>query len=383
MDASVSASGLQPSIACFLPRLSVGGAELFMAKLANGFVARGYRVDLVLACRGGVSARHLDARVRVVNLSAKGSLSAFWPLVTYLKSERPKILLSTLTHANIVAIAAVRLTFARTRAFARETTTPSTADGLLMENKSKMVAHLRRWIYPLAARIIAPSDGVAMDLVQYLQVPRGKIAVIHNGVDCDAINISAAEPVDHPFFLTGEPVIVSVGRLCVEKDFVTLIKAFARVVSDIPARLIILGEGPVRKELETLIGELSLADRVSMPGFVDNPAKYVRHAAVFALSSICEGFPNALVEAMAVGTRVVSTDCPNGPREILMDGKWGALVRVKDVDGMRGHIVDALRSRSSPIPRALVQDKFGIDRAVDQYLESFGLEAPVASSAGS
>jgi glycosyltransferase involved in cell wall biosynthesis len=382
MSERAPASVLQPRIACLLPSLAVGGAELFMIKLVNGFVARGYRVDLVLAIRSSGFARQLDARVRIVDLQATGSLTAFWPLVSYLRKERPAVLLSSHVNTNVIAVIAARLARARTQVFVRESTTPSVNDSLLVGWKSRVVAHLRRWAYPLAARIIAPSNGVAEDLTKYLGVPRKKIAVIHNGVDCDGIGARAAEAVDHPYFLSGEPVILSVGRLCVEKDFGTLIAAFAGVLAELPARLIILGEGPARAELEALIGHLNIAERVSLPGFVGNPAKYVHQAAVFALSSICEGFPNALVEAMAVGTRVVSTDCRSGPREILMGGKWGGLVRIKDVDDMHGRIVDALRGGTPPMPMALLREKFGMDRALDGYLESFGLAAPAVSSAG-
>jgi glycosyltransferase involved in cell wall biosynthesis len=382
MEGGAPASGTQQRIACFLPSFSVGGAELFMIRLANGFAERGYQVDLVLASRRGGSAGQIHARARIVHLEASGSLAAFWPLVSYIRKERPAVMLSSHVHTNIVAIVAARLFLSGTRAYARESTTPSVNDALLVKGKSRFVAQMRRWIYPLATKVIAPSEGVADDVAAYLRVRREKIEVINNGVDCDSIGVRASEAAEHPFFRTGEPVIVSVGRLCVEKDFSTLISAFALAASEIPARLIILGEGPSRVELEDLIGKLGIAGRVSLPGFVDNPAKYVQRAALFALSSICEGFPNALLEAMAVGTRVIATDCRSGPREMLMDGKWGGLVRIGDVDDMRAHIVDALRGRWPPMPRALLGKKFGLERAVDGYLEAFELAGSVASSAG-
>jgi glycosyltransferase involved in cell wall biosynthesis len=370
---------LQHKIACFLPSLSAGGSELFMIKLANGFVAKGHRVDLVLASRNGGSAGRLDTRVEIVDLATKSCLAAFWPLVSYLKRERPPVLLSGLVHTNIIAIIAARLAFARTRVFARESTTPSVNDGLLVGKKSRFVAHLRRWVYPLAAIVIAPSNGVADDLAKYLGVPRKKIVVIHNGVDLDGVRNDAAQSVEHPFFLTGEPVILSVGRLCVEKDFATLIRAFSQVLSDCPARLIILGEGALRAELSALVDSLKISERVSLPGFVDNPSKYIRKAAVFVLSSICEGFPNVLLEAMAVGTPVVSTDCRSGPREILMNGRWGVLVGIQDIDAMRNSIIDALQGRLQAAPQALLQESFGMEHVIDRYLEALGLPAVVRS----
>jgi len=173
---------------------------------------------------------------------------------------------------------------------------------------------------------------------------------------------------NHPWFAPGEPpVILSVGRLTKQKDYPTLIRAFALVHRERPARLMILGEGEERPKLEALIQELSLDDDVSLPGFVDNPYAYMARSAVFVLSSAWEGLPTVLIEAMAVGTPVVATDCPSGPAEILEGGKWGKLVPVGDVEALAEAIA---RKISSPMQKSRLDvcERFRMDKVIAQYI---------------
>ncbi|NLO89188.1 MAG: glycosyltransferase, partial [Clostridia bacterium] len=181
--------------------------------------------------------------------------------------------------------------------------------------------------------VVAVSQGVADDLVKTTGLMRELIKVIYNPIVTPELLEKAKESIGHPWFKPGQPpVILSAGRLTAAKDFPTLIHAFARVRAERLARLMILGEGEERPNLESLVRELGLESDVSMPEFVENPYAYMARAAVFVLSSAWEGFGNVLVEAMAVGTPVVSTDCPSGPAEILEGGKWGKLVPVGDVE---------------------------------------------------
>jgi glycosyltransferase involved in cell wall biosynthesis len=163
-------------------------------------------------------------------------------------------------------------------------------------------------------------------------------------------------------------VILGVGRLEAQKDFATMLRAFALVNEQLPARLMILGEGSQRKILETLAEALGVSDRVVMPGYVSNPYAYMRHSALFVLSSAWEGFPSVLVEAMACGCRVVSSDCPSGPREILENGRWGTLTPVGDTGAMAAAMLNELQS---PPPPGLAQAarRFSVDAAVAQYLQ--------------
>jgi glycosyltransferase involved in cell wall biosynthesis len=162
-------------------------------------------------------------------------------------------------------------------------------------------------------------------------------------------------------------VILGVGRLTRQKDFFTLVRAFAELRRRRRARLIILGEGEDRAGLEALVAELGLGDDVALPGFRDNAPGYMARSSLFVLSSAWEGLPTVLIEALAVGTRVVSTDCPSGPREILQDGRLGALVPVGDAPALAKAMEDALDRADPPLPSEDLA-VFTLDAAVDHYL---------------
>jgi glycosyltransferase involved in cell wall biosynthesis len=187
-------------------------------------------------------------------------------------------------------------------------------------------------------------------------------------VDVTNIRQKAEEPLTHPWFSSNQPpVILAVGRLVKQKDFDTLIRAFGLVRKERPARLMVLGEGREREKLLALIKNLGLEQDVTLHGFVENPFKYIKHAAVFVLSSLWEGFGNVIVEAMALGTPVVATECPSGPSEILEEGKWGRLVPPGDVDALAQSIIDTLDD-SNPPAVASRAEEFSVEKAIDGYL---------------
>jgi glycosyltransferase involved in cell wall biosynthesis len=228
--------------------------------------------------------------------------------------------------------------------------------------------HLLRTFYPWASCVVAVSHGAADDLARTSGLPRNRVRVVYNPVITPSIMALARQKPDHPWFAPGQPpVILGVGRLTKQKDFPTLIRAFAEVRRRRPARLIILGEGEDRPLLESLVGELGLSDAVALPGFRENAMAYMAGSALFVLSSAWEGLPTVLIEALAAGTRVVSTDCPSGPREILQEGRLGVLVPVGDVAALAEAMIDTLdRPGSSVPPDALTA--FTRDAAVDHYL---------------
>ncbi|MGB2886052.1 MAG: glycosyltransferase, partial [Dehalococcoidia bacterium] len=204
-----------------------------------------------------------------------------------------------------------------------------------------------------------------------LGLPRKKIEVIYNPVITPELLEKAREPVDHPWFQPGEPpVVLGVGRLTEQKDFPTLLRAFALVRKERAARLVILGEGEDRPELKALVDELGIAEDVDMPGFVDNPYGYMAGAAVFALSSRWEGLPTVLIEAMALGKPVVATDCPSGAREILNDGRYGTLVPVGDAKRLATGISGMLEHPVEPLPSWV--DRFRPDCTIQAYLKAIG-----------
>ena len=228
---------------------------------------------------------------------------------------------------------------------------------------------LAKNLYPWADGIVAVSQGVGDDLAQFVDLDGKHIHVIYNPVVRPELHELARQPLDHPWFRPGEPpVVLGVGRLNPQKDFGTLIRAFAKVVQTREARLLILGEGAQRDELEALVKELHLVQQVSLPGFATEVYAYMSRASLFVLSSKWEGLPGVLIEAMCCGTPVVSTDCPSGPREILKNGMYGDLVPMGSVDALADAIATNLDGGSTGPPRESWR-RFEPETVVNQYLE--------------
>jgi glycosyltransferase involved in cell wall biosynthesis len=229
-----------------------------------------------------------------------------------------------------------------------------------------------RQTYHRADGVIAISCGVADDLAAAIDMPRDHIQVIYNPAFLPNVIENSKLALLHPWFAPHEPpVILAAGRLTAAKDFSTLIRAFARLHSVRAARLVILGEGEQRDKLEVLLKELDLASDVALPGFVDNPFAWMRRSALFVLSSAWEGFGNVLVEAMACGLPVVSTDCPSGPAEILENGRWGRLVPVGDVEALAAAMCATLDESEHPNVAARAA-MFHSETAVEKYLKVLG-----------
>ena len=360
--------GRHRQVALFLPSLRGGGAERVMVNLARGFVEQGVRVDLVLARAEGPYLSQVSPNVRIVDLRAPRVLASLPGLVRYLRSERPAAMLSGLDHANVVALWARWLAGVPVRTVVSVHSTPSRAVAHAKSLRARIMPLWVRFFYPWADAIVAVSKGVADDLVRLTRLPKEKVRVIYNPVVTPELYWKADERLDHPWFAAGEPpVILSVGRLTEAKDFPTLIRAFALVHKERLARLMILGEGEERPKLEMLVRELGLESDVALPGFVENPYKYMKRAAVFVLSSRWEGLPTVLIEALALGTPVVSTNCPSGPSEVLEGGRLGRLVQVGSEDLLAKAIAETLVNPVR-VSEIAIKIKFGIETATDRYL---------------
>lgn len=364
-------------IALFLPSLRGGGAERVMVNLAWGFAERGLQVDLVLAKADGPYLSEVHPEVRVVDLGARRVLHSLPDLVRYLRRKRPAAMLSTLSHANIIALWARGIASVPVRLVVREANTVGISASNAPALRGRWTPFLMRFFYRWADAVVANSSGVAEDLIRLTRLPAEKLKVIYNPVVTPELFAKAEEPLDHPWFRPGEPpVILGVGRLTKQKDFPTLIRAFALVRKERPVRLMILGEGEGRPKLEALVRELGLKDDVALPGFVDNPYKYMKRAAVFVLSSRWEGLPSVLIEALALGTPVVATDCPSGPAEILEGGKWGRLVPVGEPHFLARAILGTLQDVREPPPEA-AWERFSLEEVVTAYLQVLGIAEKV------
>lgn len=357
-------------IALFLPSLGGGGAERIMLNLAAGLSARGIDVDLVLATATGEYLDHIPEAVRLVDLGATRPLTAVPALARYLRAQRPRALLATILNANLAALLAHRLAGVSTRLVIRESSTLS-VDLVHMSPLNRILTpRLIAWNSRRVHAFVAPSLRAADDLAKTTGIPRAAIEVIYNPVVSDALRERATQPTRHRWLQGGDvPVIVGMGRLTRQKDFATLIRAFARVSRTMPARLIVLGEGEDRGDLEALCRQLGVAADVDLPGFVANPYALLSRARLFVLSSRWEGLPGALIEALACGARVVSTDCPSGPREILDDGRYGQLVPVEDEAALADAMRAALDGSFVAADPGAWLARFDAEANTDRYLE--------------
>lgn len=375
-----------------------GGAERAMLNLAHGLSDQGHRVDMVMARRTGHFLDEIHSVIRVVDLkvhSARESLISlpclgrdawFWArmalaskphfvlgalpkLVRYLRRENPDVLISAMDYPNAVAIAAKALAGNNIPVIA---TVHSTLSGEVAHTKRRRIkAQLKvaRRFYPRADALVAVSRGVADDLAQILGRPN-KIETIYNPVVSPDLATKAAQPLNHPWFSgNGPPVILAVGGLKPAKDFATLFKAFAIARRERPFRLLVLGEGKLRQDLTLLASQLGIAGDLQLPGFTENPFRYMAKASVFVLSSAWEGLPTVLIEALACGCPVVSTDCPSGPAEILEDGKYGTLVPVGDAEALAAAILNTLAGGQDKQKLVKRGEDFAVKHATRGYLD--------------
>lgn len=378
----VMGTGESLHVAVFLSGLAGGGAQRRSLLLARGFVERGCAVDLIVVHAEGPFRTAVAPGIRLLALEPCASrlpvirrikglwvISSLFALARYLATTRPDVLLATSIPANLAALWG--RTLSRTH-----TPTVITANLNLTKATAKwgaLVAKLLRWLiaraYGGAQAVIAISRGVADDLITVTGIPGKRVFSIYNPLDLERVTRQSRETVEHPWLAVGAPpVVLAVGKLKRQKDYPTLVQAFARVRAHREARLVILGEGEERARIERLVKILGIEADVYLPGFVENPFAWMARVSVFVLASAWEGLSNVLLEALACGCTIVSTDCPSGPREILADGAFGHLVPVGDDAALAAAIAAALSApaqRERSVARAA---EFGFDAAVERYL---------------
>ena len=359
-------------IAIFIQSLATGGAERVTLNLVKGLVQQGMQVDLLLAdCSGGFLSE-VPAQVNIIDLKGNRVLFSLFALVRYLRKQRPDLLHSVQTHTSLIAVWAVKLARVRIPLVISSHIMLSAVLAAEPSIRDRLLIKLAGWFFRSADAAICVSQGVAEDLIETTEMPPQKTHVVYNPVVFPGLEQKAHESITHPWFTTEDPpVLLAVGRLVAQKDYPTLLRAFSLVNNKRPVRLLILGEGQERAHLELLVKELGISANVLMPGSVVNPYVYMAHARLLVLSSKYEGLPGVLVEALACGTPVVSTDCRSGPREILEDGRFGRLVPVEDPEALAEAILKTLQTTPDRAILRLRSQDFTIEKSVREYIRVF------------
>lgn len=355
-------------LAVFIPFSFGRGVERVNVTLAQALASRGIEVDVVAASAKGPYFDELNGKTRLVDLGVKKTVASLPGLISYLKRNQPKAMLSAPDSGSLVALWARRLAGADCRSVVATHAVLSRS----LEQKPwlnrALFRSLLRGTYRQADAIVAVSEQAADDLATLSRVPRADIQVIANPVVTDELKQASQKPVGHNWLDNSDlPVILSVGRLNKEKNYEALIRAFASLHARSEAKLIILGEGDERVALSTLASELGVAEDVDLPGFVDNPYGFMTRADLLAVSSHYEALPTVLIEAMACGCPVVSVDCPGGVREIVDHGRFGRLVPVGDDEALAEAMLMTMHNPTDPAPLKERAMEFHVDRITERY----------------
>lgn len=326
MASHASTNEERPDLAVLIPSYAGGGGERVALFLAQSLAEAGLRVDLVVARAKGELAEEPLPGVTKVELGAWNEIVAAPAWIQYLRRVRPRCAMSMIHTANLAsgigaaAVPSVPVVVNLRIALQCD----SSAQWWF---RARMGFGPERRLYQRVARVVGVSRGVAGEARTIFGLPADRVVAIPNPSRTRSTSLEIAHEHESMF---ERPVVLGVGRLAQQKDFATLVDAFAAVAHGRDLNLVILGVGPERKALAQRARTHALGDRVFFPGFVSNPQAYLRRARVFALSSCNEGFPGVLIEAMEAGAAIVSTDCPFGPSEILDHGRFGSLVPVGD-----------------------------------------------------
>lgn len=372
----MSAPNAPADLLLFLPSVRGGGAERALVGVANALHDRGAHVVLVLARAEGPYLAELREGLTVVDLQQDRVSRCVVSLQQEILRWRPRSVMSAMRHANAVLVAAAflaRLRGVTTRVVLSER---GHMAAYLATGQSARVAWASRiggWLYRRADAIIAVSDDLAASLRAELGAAAPSIVAIPNPTITAELLEQTREPAPHPWLRDASvPVVVAAGRFTAEKGYDVLIEAFARVAADRPVRLILLGAGPLLESFREQVQRLGISECVEFPGFAPNLGAWLVRARLFVLSSRAEGLPNVLIQAMACGVPVVSTDCQTGPAEILANGQWGALVPVDDVDALASAMRSSLDAPRASLP-SHVLERFHPAPVAARYADVLGI----------
>lgn len=359
-----------------IPIVGGGGAERVLLYLMEELKSEKWDKILITFDEIEYYKKEIPNDVKIIILKKKRSIDFFkliFSLAQIIKQEKPDIVNSHLTYANILSLLSAMVSGYRGPIILNEHNFMSI--NLRQEKYFFIKKTLIKKLYPRAAAVISVSKGARDDLIKNFRVRPEKCLTIYNPVDIERIEKMTSEPIDHPWFTENIPLIISCGRLTKQKNYPLLLKAVKLTSQERDVRLVVMGDGELKSELESLALKMGLANRVEFLGFRSNPFKYLARAHVFVLSSSWEGFGNVIIEAMTCGVPVISTRCPAGPDEIIMDGKNGILVDVDNAEALSKGILRLLadvelRKKLIIEGKARAKD-FQVEKIISQYEEVF------------
>ena len=349
-----------------------------MADLASSF-AKSHDVTILVHSDTGEYQQNIDQRVSIKSLGSRlpqflkpKTLFCLFGLIRHLQKNKPDIILTTGAQHSVILLGLSKLFRFSSKIVIRETNTISVQSHHTQSQIERLSLWAAKKLYPLAHKVIAPSEGVANDLILHIPKISDKVKTIPNPIDIEDIIEKSQHPLPNDTNITS-PFILAVGRLVPQKGHADLIKAWAPLHQKQNIELVILGNGPERQKLIALATELGVVDGLHLPGFDLNPFRYMIHCSVFILSSYHEGLPNTLLQAMACGCKIVATDCPSGPREILQDGKFGKLVKIGDITAIREAIIQQLGSHEDKAEerQETVRTLYDQNKISERYLNLF------------
>lgn len=359
-------------VAVITPRYSISGVPLAQIRFAKAWAAAGHDVDVIFGAETPGAQLPEVPGVRVHVLGRRRVLGMLWPIQHYLRREKPDLVFTAEDHLTAVTLMAAAFARSQARISGSSRVSPFDTYQGSLGSKGWALKSLMRYLMPRAAALTC----VSKDMVrQYQDVfPGAPHTWAYNIVDDNDARRRMEEPVDEPWLLDKQvPVLVAAGGLYPWKGFADLLDAMALVVEQRPARLLLLGDGPLRSNLQAQVETLGLQANVKLVGVVSNPLKYFRRADVFALSSYVEGMPNVLVEAMVCGCTPVATNCPTGPRELLDNGRIGSLVPMRDPKALAAGILRALAHPADPKDLAEAVAPFTEQAVLNRHATLLGL----------
>ncbi len=361
------------TVSFYIANMNGGGAERVFLNLMNHFADCGHSVHLILNKKEGPYLEFLNPGISVHELGRKSVKDSIGGLGNVLQQVKPDLILSTLSQCNYAMILARLLKYRKATLFIRE------ANSFLSQRQhlSKFRLFYERLkagiLYRFADRILVNSLGSKNELTKATYLSENRISILPNPVDIDGIRKKAEEDLPEKIttFLDGSPYIISIGRLQYAKAFDNLIKAFKKADNS-NKKLIILGEGKLRNELQNLINTQGLSEKVLLAGHMENPYPIISNSSLFALSSRYEGMPNVLLEAFILMKPIVSTDCPSGPRELLRNGDFGVLVPTENINELSMALDKEFGTMINHEERELYIDQFKIKNVYSSLLKLYG-----------